>query len=81
MCEPGERELASGYRTNRSRLLLARFRLCQWLQFLKQREHFDRQRKDDGGVLLHSDFSKRLQVAQLNGDRLRCQQRRGVHQL
>jgi len=29
-----------------------------------------RQREDDGGVLLHADFGQRLQVAELDADRL-----------
>jgi hypothetical protein len=33
-------------------------------------ENIQRQREDDGGVLLHADFGQRLQVAELDADRL-----------
>src|SRR5688572_27525906 len=32
----------------------------------------DRQREDDGAVLLHTDFRQRLQISQLKSDRLLC---------
>src|SRR5947209_3124187 len=43
-------------------------------------EDVDRQREDDGRVLLHADLRQRLQVAELQRGRLRGQNVRGIRQ-
>lgn len=50
--------------------LPARLRLLLRSSGLQEMEHFNRQREDDGRVLLRRDFGQRLQVAQGNRHRL-----------
>src|SRR5690606_1699615 len=44
-------------------------------------EQVERQREDNGGILVHGDRAQRLHVAQLHGARLAAQYLGGLHEL
>src|ERR1700760_2729461 len=48
--------------------------------FIEKSHEFYRQREDDGGIFLHANLRERLQIAQLQGDRLRGEKGGRVYQ-